>query len=257
MKKFLGLTLFLSLFIFTSFAEDFSEIAKLESSVSEGAMENIVKANPGFSFYDTAESIKELQMGIVGARPDNADDSTYGMSIWKNLFRNDIIKTNNITVMSEREVFSEDALLMVDYISFIKKATGIPEAFYNYCRNGESLSKSYKKDRFEKSLAFVDAVEERFKKHILPEQYQAYIERFWQALCRVVCSQEIVHAADNKIRYADLRKRLVYICTHPLTVRVLKSYPIDKLPLKQRVLAYGMKYRLHYLLKIFVGLRNR
>ena len=58
MKKFLGLTLFLSLFIFTSFAADFSEIAKLESSVSEGAMENIVKANPGFSFYDTAESIK-------------------------------------------------------------------------------------------------------------------------------------------------------------------------------------------------------
>jgi len=122
--------------------------------------------------FDTEESLKKLRMGIVGALPEDEDDSKYGMSIWKNLFRKEIIKQNNITFKSEREMLSEDALFMIDYISCIKKATGISEAFYNYCRNEDSISKSYKKDRFEKSLVFVTEVEKRFKKDINPEQYQ-------------------------------------------------------------------------------------
>ena len=206
--------------------------------------------------FDTKESLKNLKMGIVGATPQDADDSKYGMSIWKNLFRHEIIKKNNIAFESEREMLSEDALFMIDYISCIEKATGINEAFYNYCRNEDSISKSYKKDRFEKSLVFVDEVEKRFKKDIKPREYQVYIDRFWQAMCRVLCSQEIMYATDNNIKFTDLKKRLKAICTNSLTVKALKSYPIGKLPLKQRVFAYAMKYRLYFLLKVLVGLRR-
>lgn len=207
--------------------------------------------------FETEESLKKLRMGIVGAEPQDADDSKYGMSIWKNLFKNEIIKENNIVFQSEREMLSEDALFMIDYISCIKKATGINNAFYNYCRNEDSISKSYKKDRFEKSLVFVNEVEKRFKKDINPEEYQVYIDRFWQAMCRVLCSQEIMNAKVNNIKYSDLKKRMKAVCTHSLTVRALKSYPIYKLPLKQRIFAYGVKYRLYFFLKILVGLRSR
>ena len=146
---------------------------------------------------------------------------------------------------------------MVDYISCIKKATGIPEAFYNYCRNEDSISKSYKKDRFDKSLVFVSEVEKRFKKDIESVEYKVYIDRFWQAMCRVLCSQEIMYASDNSIKYSDLKKRLTAVCTHELTVEALKSYPIGTLPIKQRAFAYAMKYRLYLLLKVLVGLRSR
>ena len=207
--------------------------------------------------FETEEELKKLRMGIVGATPEDEDDSKYGMSIWKNLFRHEVIKNNNITFESEREMLSEDALFMIDYISHIKKATGINEAFYNYCRNEDSISKSYKRDRFEKSLVFVNEVEKRFKKDIVPEKYQVYIYRFWQAMCRVICSQEIMYFADNKISYSKLKKRLKGICTHSLTVSALSSYPINKLPFKQRIFAYAMKYRLYLILKILVGLRSR
>ena len=207
--------------------------------------------------FDNEESLKKLRMGIVGATPDDCDDSKYGMSIWKNLFKTEIIKKNKISFQSEREILSEDALFMIDYISCISKATGINEAFYNYCRNEDSISKSYKKDRFEKSLIFVGEVEKRFKKDIKNEEYQIYIERFWQAMCRVVCSQEIMYAKDNNIKYSDLKQRLKAVCTHSVSVKTLKSYPISKLPFKQRVFAYGMKYRLYFLLKVLVGLRAK
>ena len=206
--------------------------------------------------FETEEELKKLKMGIVGATPEDSDDSKYGMSIWKNLFKSEIIKRNNITFQSERDMLSEDALFMIDYISCIDKATGINEAFYNYCRNGDSISKSYKKDRFENSLVFAQEVEKRFKKDIKPEEYQIYINRFWQAMCRVLCSQEIMYAKDNNIKYIELKNRLKSVCTHSLTVKALKSYPIKTLPLRQKVFAYGMKYRLYFLLKILVGLRS-
>ena len=205
--------------------------------------------------FQTREELEKLRMGIVGATPRDADDSKYGMSIWKNLFRHEVIKANGLTFESEREKLSEDALFMMDYVSCISKATGIKEAFYNYCRNGASISKSYKKDRFEKSLVFVREVEKRLH-DIAPEVYRVYLYRFWQAMCRVVCAQEIMHAADHGVKYAQLKKRLQSICTHSYTVEALEGYPLNKLPLKQRVFAYGMKYRAYFLLKLLVGIRN-
>ncbi|MBQ7039801.1 MAG: glycosyltransferase family 2 protein, partial [Clostridia bacterium] len=63
--------------------------------------------------FDTTESLKKLRMGIVGATPDDTDDSKYGMSIWKNLFKTEIIKSNNLSFQSERQMLSEDALFMI------------------------------------------------------------------------------------------------------------------------------------------------
>lgn len=205
---------------------------------------------------DNEEDIKKLKMGIVGSLPEDKDDSKYGMSLWKNLFRHEVIQKNNITFESEREKFSEDALFMVDYIASIKKATGINEAFYNYCRNGNSISKSYDPYKFRNSLAFIKEVETRFKKDIEPEKYEIYMYRFWQAICRVICSQEIMHATDQKIEYKVLRERLKMICTHEITVKTFKNYPLHKLPLAQRIFAYGIKHKMYYLLKVLVGLRR-
>ncbi len=207
--------------------------------------------------FETEDELKELRMGIVGALPHEPDDSKYGMSIWKNLFRHDVIKQHGLTFQSEREMLSEDALFMVDFISCIRKATGIADAFYNYCRNGASISKSYKRDRFEKSLVFVGEVEKRFARDIPQATYRPYIDRFWQAMCRVICSQEILHAGEEHLPFAELKARLKAVCTHPLTLRTLGAYPLKALPFKQRVFAYAMKFKQYFLLKILVGLRSK
>ncbi len=207
--------------------------------------------------FETFDQLKELRMGIIGSLPNDIDDSKYGMSIWKNLFKREVIENNNLFFVSEREMLSEDALFMVDYISCINMATGIKGAFYNYCRNGQSISKSFKKDRFEKSLVFVNEVEKRFRKNILPNEYQMYINRFWQAMCRVICSQEIINATENNQRFSYLKKRLSNVCNHPLTVNVFKEYPINTLNFKQRFFAYCIKYRFYFLLKVLVGIRNK
>ena len=65
-----------------------------------------------------------------------------------------------------------------------------------------------------------------------------------------------MYSTDNNIKYVELKKRLKDVCAHDLTIRALKSYPVGKLPLKQRVFAYGVKYRLYFLLKLLVLIRR-
>lgn len=212
---------------------------------------------PCDTHFETVQQLQELKLGIIGALPDADYDSKYGMSVWKNLFRRDIIADNNLTFESEREMLSEDALFMVDYISCITKATGISGAYYNYCRNEDSVSKSYKADRIDKALEFMKQAERRYATDIAPEVYNLYLGRFWQAFCRVLCTQEIMYAEENGVGHKELRSRLKAICTNPVTERVLRTYPFFKLPVKQALFAFTVKYKLYYLQIKLVNLRSR
>ena len=207
--------------------------------------------------FETAQELKELRLGITGALPDDRDDSKYGLSVWKNLFKRDIITENKLFFESEREMLSEDALFMIDYISCIGRATGISDCFYNYCRNGESISKSYKKDRLQKGLVFLQEAEKRYSKDMESEEYRIYLDRFWQAFCRVICTQEIMHARDKGISFAKLKQRLKEVCTNDRTREVFGSYPLHKLDIKQAIFAFAIKFKIYFAIKLFVELREK
>lgn len=207
--------------------------------------------------FENNDSIKKLMLGIVGALPHEPDDSRYGASVCKNLFKRTIIEENNLRFLSERKILSEDTLFMVDFVRCSKRAVGISGAYYCYCRNGESLSKSYNSERFEKSMIFLKELENRIKIEVSEDEYKIYLDRLTQGFGRVLCSQEIMHAQKNKIVFSVLKKRLREICTRKEIADVLKSYPWYKLPFKQAVFAFTMKYKLFRVQRFIVILRDR
>ena len=203
------------------------------------------------------EDMKQLLLGVVGALPNEPDDSRYGVSVCKNIFKTAVIREKGIEFLSEREILSEDTLFMVDYIKHAQCAVGVFGAYYCYCRNEDSLSKSYKKDRFEKSIIFLDALEKRIADTVTKEEYKIYLDRLIQGFGRILCSQEILHARDKKIKFSHLKKRLKEICTEEKIQNVLESYPWYRLPVKQAAFAFAMKYQLFLLQKLMVILRER
>lgn len=68
------------------------------------------------------EEMKQLLLGVVGALPNEPDDSRYGASVCKNLFRRSMIEEHGLRFLSEREILSEDTLFMVDVIKCAKRA---------------------------------------------------------------------------------------------------------------------------------------
>ena len=203
------------------------------------------------------EEIKTLLLGVVGALPNEPDDSRYGVSVCKNIFKNALIKDKKIEFQSERKILSEDTLFMVDFIKHTTRAVGVSGAYYCYCRNGESLSKSYNSTRFERSIVFLTELERQIAEFASKDDYKIYLDRLTQGFGRILCSQEIVHARDEKIGYSDLRKRLKEICTNERIESVLKSYPWYKLPIKQAAFAFAMRYKLYLLQKLMVILRDK
>ncbi len=203
------------------------------------------------------EEMKNLLLGVVGALPHEPDDSRYGVSVCKNLFKTAVIRERKIAFLSEREILSEDTLFMVDFIQSAESAVGVPGAFYCYCRNGDSLSKAYKKERFAKSIVFLDALEKRIAAKCQREEYTLYLDRLTEGFARILCVQEIMHAREKNIKFSVLRKRLKEICAHEKMRKALKTYPWYTLPPKQAVFAFAMKYRLFFLQKVLVTLRDR
>ena len=203
------------------------------------------------------EDVKQLILGTVGALPSDADDSRYGVSVCKNIFKRSLLCEGKIEFVSERNIISEDAIFMVDCLEKTQKAVGIPGAFYFYRRNDESFSKSYRSDRFEKILIFLAELEKHISGSVTKEEYDLYLKRLVQGYARILCSQEIMNAHENKLEYSILSKRLKMICENELISSTLKSYPWYKLPKKQALFAFAMKYRLYYLQKIMVLFRAR
>ena len=201
--------------------------------------------------------MKDLILGVVGALPQEASDSRYGTGLWKNIFKRSVITENELQFVSEREFLSEDTFFIVDFLKHAKRVVGLPKAYYCYCRNGDSISKAYKRDRMEKCLVFLQVLEARIKDVADKAEYGLYLDRLAQGYCRVICMQEIVHAREEKIPFSALKSRLRTVCTQPKFAEVLKTYPYRKLPLKQAVFAFTMRYKLFALQKLFVTLREK
>ena len=75
-----------------------------------------------------------------------------GMCVWRSIYKKDILDKYNIRFESERKFISEDILFNIDFCMNSKRVSFIDNTYYYYCFNSESLTKTYKSDRFEKDL---------------------------------------------------------------------------------------------------------
>ena len=193
---------------------------------------------------------------IGGALPGEKQDSRYGFSTVKNIYSLKTVRENGIAFMSEREVMSEDVFFLLDFLSCISRAVGIEGAYYCYCRNGASLSKSYRADRFEKCGLITDGINERLSRRMPEETYGIYTDRLFQAYARAACMQEIQFAGENGLTGKELNSRLKKICGSEKLRKTLKGYPWYRLPLTQAAFALTMRYSLIGLQKLLVKFKD-
>lgn len=79
------------------------------------------------------------------------------MSFCNSAFKFSLIERSGFRLVSEREFISEDIYSFLCLMRDVQSAAVIPEAFYYYCENGNSLSRSYHRDRYDRLKAFYTA----------------------------------------------------------------------------------------------------
>ena len=225
-------------------------------SAKENDVQNI-NCFDGYTVFDGKEGIDRLMLDISGALPKEDQDSRYGFSSVKNIYRKEVLEKNRIRFLSEKEVMSEDVFFLLDFLDKCECAVGVPGAFYCYCRNGQSLSKSYRSDRFEKCRLIIDGINGVLSKRMDESVYKIYTDRLFQAYARAACMQEVQFAPSNGIDKKELDRRLKAICNSKRLKTTLKNYPWHKLPFTQAAFAFTMRFSLVGLQKLLVKMKGK
>lgn len=198
-----------------------------------------------------------LLLGTAGALPEEQEDTRYGFSVCKNLFRRELLEREKIRFLSEREIISEDALFLLDVITCCQTAVGVPGAYYCYCRHGDSFSKSYRSDRFAGQKRLAAEMEKRISRVVPPRRYQPYLDRLLQSGARVASIQTVIHCREVGLPRRGAHQMLRDICADPQLQTVLRRYPYWELPRMQAVFAFAMRWQLTGVEQLLVTLREK
>lgn len=207
--------------------------------------------------FEGEKDMEALTLGIVGALPDEPEDSRYGYSIWKNLYRRELLGAGKVQFPDQRLTAFEDLLFLIDLIPHCRRAVGVPEAYYCYCRNAGSVSKSFQGERLRQLMQLLEEVERRLQKRMPEERYRLYVDRERQAAGRLACIQEAAHGRESGLSGREIRHRLKAICCDDTLTAALRRYPWWRLPWMQAAFACTLRFRLVSVQHLLIVLRSR
>lgn len=184
--------------------------------------------------------MEEFFPEVLGAEPSHDTDYSFGMSPCTIFVKKDVLINNQIRFISERKYIYEDLTFLFLYYPWVKRVLVYPVVFYHYCMNESSLTTKKDMERFERIRVMDRYLIEQYGASILgKENVMLRYQRIMVSYIRLC----IMQLPFNLQGYRKIKE----ITKDELTKRVLSNYPIQKLPIKQRVFAYLLKYRCVFL----------
>lgn len=191
--------------------------------------------------YRDKEIVDRFLVNSIAANEYEQERHGIGISACAIVYKAYIFRDFDLRFLSEREYINEDLAFRIALCKHIKSAVIIPQPFYFYYHNSGTLSTSYRADRLSASIKMYEKV----KEDIIPlnsAELEKRCKRHFMVNLLVCLKHEILFARKNG--YLKAFKNLKSICKNKTVQEILKSYPIDKLPKKQKALFYAVKYRL-------------
>ena len=242
-------------------SDDFVETTMFEDLYSHASSHNLDAAFCGFYFYkdeehkrkrqekqdyevcDTPELIKGVLLDMVGGLPNAKSDAPILSSVWKGIYRRDILEKKNLIFVSERKYIAEDIIFHCDFLPCCERVGFVPGCYYYYCNNGSSLTKTYREDRFEKELYMYDAIEQRLiNKGYTEKDYRNRLDRYFQLKLRACIAQQ-AHFIKQK-GYCQMRARTTAILNDRKVGSFVSRFPYKQLDFKHKVFFLLVKFKM-------------
>lgn len=196
------------------------------------------------------DEIKNLLLDFIATKPKEKKDTIMEVSVWKAVFKKSIFDKYGINFVSEREFISEDVIFDIDFFLKSQCIVAIPDCVYFYCVNQNSLSKRFRPDRFRKVKILYEEIKNRLKKDIDKKELELRTDKFLIARARSNCRTILKH--KKIIGTEETNKALDEILNDSDLQKILKRYPITQLPYKYALVAYFMKLKAVWVLKIIL-----
>lgn len=90
------------------------------------------------------KEISHFYLNMIASLPKVRQERLYEMSVWRGLYKKEIIDKLGLQFVSERDYASEDLPFNIEYLKHCKKVVLLPNILHTYCLNLTSLTKTYK-----------------------------------------------------------------------------------------------------------------
>ena len=159
------------------------------------------------------------------------DNEEYGknymrMCVWRSLYSRKIIEEKNIKFVSEREFISEDILFNIDFCMFSNTISFVKDTYYYYCYNENSLTKTYRKDRFEKDIILYKELIRKLTEYGEYEKIKAGLASYFLGYVRGAIKQEVSNSPNSK---QEINKNLDYILNNSIVTEANKIAAYDNM----------------------------
>lgn len=199
-------------------------------------------------FYEKEELRRTLLFPQFGLLPEDGGEKYVSCSVWRNLYRREIICRLKLSFDSERELISEDIPFHLSFMMACERACVINRKFYHYIENDQSLTQSYRPDRFQQELILYHELEKRLRKAGIYEDCALRLQRHLLDRLRNCVKREL---CGNPNAAAGMKNVRAMIAAQEVQ-DVLSHYPLNRMPVKYRAVYMMVKYRcvgLLYLLR--------
>lgn len=179
---------------------------------------------------ETFNYVKE----ILGPSAKSTEYLFGGVSAWSGITKKSLIDEAGIRFPSERECLCEDIFYNLQVCLQAKIIAIEPSCLYCYWHNDNTLTTSYRENRFEAALRMYNDLQKMF---ITKMDDSELVERLCRSLMQnlIVClKQEVIYC--NKNGFTHMYKKIKDICENEVVQVVLRKYPINSMPVKQKLL---------------------
>ena len=200
--------------------------------------------------YSGNKILNPYLLDRVGCAPSEKEDCSYGASVGLGLFKSDVLQKSNVRFVSEREFIAEDMIFVIDFIPYCKKIVHTNEVLYFYRFNPNSLTTQYVSDRFERNVALCGEMGRRLKRLYKSDVYKIRLQRYFLKITRIALIEEVIHIKKNGWKTA--RTNMNRIAHNKELEQILNAYPINSLPMAQKIFFCALKRKMYLLVAILI-----
>lgn len=179
----------------------------------------------------TGASLTDFMLDMVASAPKQPNERRYYMSVWHAIYRREIIEENNLRFMSERYIASEDIPFQVDFLLKANKVIYLPDNLYYYCFNTNSLTATYKSEKYDRFKRLHYILKDKLK-NIKGGSERA--DRFFIGYCRTQLHHLMLSSSVNKL--SEIKR----ITDDRIWDYFRKNYPIGNFTRKDLRLMYWL-----------------
>lgn len=185
---------------------------------------------------------------IAGGEGVNTD-RPYPMSVWRLIYRREVIEKYQIHFLSEREVVSEDLPFQVDFFLHANNVLLLPYTFYHYCLNGASLTSTFKDVKYDRFKKLYRILKEKVKGQkggsLRADRFLIYYTRYH------VMDMLKASSYDNKISHVK------HIVNDETWSTIQQEYKYEYLPTLNRIFYWLVVHKCVYVILLYVSLINQ